>query len=100
MSPSISGNQVIATVGLWGGFSLSIVPSAETRAKGQVASYVVTVNPFGAFSDKVTLRVTGLPVGASASFTVNPVVAGGSTAVMVDTSSLPDGTYNLQVTEA
>jgi hypothetical protein len=100
MSPSISGNQALASVGAWGGFFLSIVPASEIKAKGDMATYSVTVNPFGSFSDKVTLGVTGLPAGVAASFAVNPVAAGGSTAMTIDTKSLAVGAYDLQVVGA
>lgn len=54
----------------------------------------VDVNGVLGFSDAVTLSVNGLPAGASASFSQNPVVPGGSTTVTVDlTNAVATGEY-------
>jgi hypothetical protein len=62
-----------------------------------MATYAVTVNPFGSFSGNVTLGVTGLPGGVTPSFAANPVAVGKSTTMTIDTTGLGVGTYNLQV---
>ena len=62
-----------------------------------MASYSVTVNPFGSFSGRVVLAVAGLPAGVAASFAANPVAAGGSTTMTIDTGPLAAGVYDLQM---
>ena len=52
---------------------------------GSVAEY-----PFTGF-DPVTLSVTGLPAGAVASFSVNPVTPGSGSVMTVDPGTAVDG---------
>ncbi len=47
-------------------------PGAITIYPGQTASGYVSVNPLYGFTGSVTLSVTGLPTGVTASFPVNP----------------------------
>src|SRR5205807_1621154 len=49
-------------------FSISATPSSRAVAQGNPTSYAVTVTPSGNFSGTVSLRVDGLPTGATATF--------------------------------
>ncbi len=49
-------------------FSLSINPGIVGVIRGQSVSYAVTVNPSGGFTGPVALSVSGLPVGATGTF--------------------------------
>src|SRR5205814_8238249 len=53
-------------------FRLSASPASLSVAPGGSTSYTVTITPTGGFSGPVSLSVSGLPSGASASFTPNP----------------------------
>ena len=67
--------------------------------KGKSASYTVTVSSQGGFAGTVTLSVTGLPSGATATFTPGSVVAPGSSTMKVKTTGqTPRGTFTLTVT--
>jgi uncharacterized membrane protein len=80
-------------------FTLSASPSSVTVSRGQTASYTVSVGSVGGFTGNVSLSVTGLPAGASATFSPNPVGPPGSSTLRVrTTSSTPRGTFTIRVT--
>src|SRR5437667_197654 len=56
-------------------FTLSAAPASRTVTQGGSTSYAVTISPTGGFTDQVTLSVSGLPTGATGSFTPNPATA-------------------------
>ncbi len=80
-------------------FSVTATPSSRTVTPGTGTSYSVTVTPSGGFSGNVSFTVTGLPSGATASFTPSSVPSSGSSTLSVTTSSLtPTGSYPLTIT--
>ena len=80
-------------------FSLSASPASQTVTTGNSTSYTVTVTPSGGFSSDVTLSVSGVPSGASADFTPNPITGGsGSSTLLVNSGSAAAGTYTLTIT--
>jgi hypothetical protein len=78
-------------------FGLAATPSSQTIVRGGSATYTVSVNPTGGFSGSVNLAATGLPSGATASFTPNPT-GGASTLKIQTTASTKPGGYTLTVT--
>jgi subtilase family serine protease len=81
-------------------FTLSASPSSQTVTQGSGTSYTATVTPSGGFTASVNLSASGLPSGANASFSPNPITGGsGSSTMSVTTSSTtPAGTYTLTIT--
>ena len=80
-------------------FSLSASPGNVTVKHDGTANYTVSVTPSSGFAGAVTLSVSGLPGGASASFNVNPIAGGsGSSTLSVNTGAAAPGTYALTVT--
>jgi hypothetical protein len=80
-------------------FTLGASPSSVTVSRGQTASYTVSVGSVGGFAGSVSLSVTGLPAGASATFSTNPVGPPGSSTLRVrTTSSTPRATFTIGVT--
>jgi Domain of unknown function (DUF1929)/PKD domain len=79
-------------------FSLSASPSSQLVLPGGSTSYDVTATAGAGFTGAVVFGVSGLPQGATASFTPNSVSGSGSTAMSVTTSltTLP-GTYQLTI---
>jgi len=72
-------------------------PKQEVGLINRSATYQVTIIPTGGFTSQVTLSVSGLPSGATGSFTPNPATA--SSTLTVTTSLLTNpGTYTLTIT--
>jgi hypothetical protein len=79
-------------------YSLSIAPpSATVPRAGGIVAYSVTINAADGFNDPVTLTVTGLPAGATGSFTPNPATGSATLNVAVN-SATAVGTYPFTVT--
>ncbi len=80
-------------------FTVAVSPASQTVNSGSSASYSATVTPLNGFNGNVTLSVTGLPMGATATFTPATVSGSGSSTLTVATSSsTPAGTSTLTVT--
>jgi subtilisin family serine protease len=80
-------------------FTLAMSPSSITVYRLQSAKYTVSVASTTGFTGAVSLTVAGLPAGASASFSPNPVTSPGSSTLTVRTTgSTPRGTFTLLVT--
>jgi uncharacterized membrane protein len=77
-------------------FSLTASPSTRTASQGGSATYTITINPVLGFAGQVTLSATGLPTGASATFTPNPATASSSLVISAG-SSTPTGTYTITI---
>jgi hypothetical protein len=98
------GNYVFAVTGTSGtlthsatllltvnSFTLAVTPSSRTITAGQVATYTATISPLGGFNDNVTFAATGLPSGATATFTPASVTGSGSTTMTITTTSATTG---------
>jgi N-acetylmuramoyl-L-alanine amidase len=80
-------------------FSVSASPSSASTMPGGSVSYSVGVGSANGFTGSVGLAITGLPVGATASFVPATVTAPGSSQLTVATdASIAPGTYPLTVT--
>ncbi|MGC5331707.1 S8 family peptidase [Micromonospora sp. DT62] len=80
-------------------FSVSVSPtSGSTAPGGSVTATVATATTNGS-AQSVSLSASGLPSGATASFSPATVTSGGSSALTISTSaSTPAGTYAVTVT--
>lgn len=80
-------------------FSITATPASQTVTAGAGTSYTTTVAASGGFTGVVSLTISGLPAGASASFNPASVTTSGSSALSVSTSTTtPAGTYTLTIT--
>ena len=80
-------------------FSLVASPSSVNTSPGGSVSYSVSVDSSGGFSGSVSLSVSALPAGATATFTPASIVApGSSTLSVVTSSSTSPGSYPLTIT--
>jgi subtilase family serine protease len=78
-------------------FSLSASPSSQTVKHGRSTSYTITVNALNGFKGSVSLSVSGLPSGASGTFSPNPT-SSSSTLSVRTSSSTSTGSYTLTIT--
>jgi hypothetical protein len=77
-------------------FTISAAPGSQTVAPGGTTSYTVTVTAQNGFTGTVALNTSGLPAGASASFSPTSINGSGSSTLTVTTvSSAPPGSYTL-----
>jgi hypothetical protein len=80
-------------------FSITASPASQTVTAGAGTSYTATVAASGGFTGTVAFSVSGLPTGASASFSPTSVTTSGSSTLSVSTSTTtPAGSYTLTIT--
>ncbi len=80
-------------------FSIAATPSSRTVTAGGSTSYTATTTALNGFSSAVALSVSGLPAGASGTFSPASITgAGSSTLTVTASSSTPAGTYTLTLT--
>ena len=95
----VNAIQVVPIVPPNPNFSLSATPGTETVGLSSTATYSVTVAASGGFTGTVALSATGLPNGATASFSPAGVTTSGSSTLSVTTSSgTPIGSSTITVT--
>jgi hypothetical protein len=92
-----SSTWIRATLNV-GTFSLSASPSSQTVVAGNGTTYGVTVNR-SFFTADMNLSVSGLPSGATGSFSPNPVPGAGSSSTLTVTTSptVTPGSYTLTI---
>lgn len=80
-------------------FSISASPTSGTVAAGASASTTVGTAVTSGSAGSVSLAASGLPAGATATFTPTSVTAGNSSTLAISTSaSTPAGTYPITIT--
>ncbi|HST77012.1 MAG TPA: protease pro-enzyme activation domain-containing protein [Verrucomicrobiae bacterium] len=81
-------------------FTLSATPASQTIETGSSASYTATIAPLNAYTGTVSFSVSGLPAGASATFTPASVISSGSSTLVISTTAgtTPAGNYVLTIT--
>lgn len=82
-------------------FTISVQPPVQTVMQAQSVTYTVRLTSEHGFADAVALSLEGLPAGATAEWSANPVVPSASTILTVTagTDTVPGG-YTLVVTGA
>ena len=80
-------------------FTLSATPGSQAVNPGSSVPYTVNTTAVGGTTDTISLGVTGLPTGATGTFSPASVSAGNSSTLNVTTgTSTPAGTYPLTIT--
>lgn len=80
-------------------FTVSASPPTATITQGSSTVYTVSVESLYGFSDTVTLSLTGLPSGASPTFSPSQVTPTATSQLNISTtSSVAVGTYTLTIT--
>ena len=79
-------------------FTLSATPSSRTVLPGASTTYTATATAGTGFTGTVAFSVTGLPSGATASFSPESVTPSGtSTLTVATTAATPPGSYPLTI---
>ncbi len=81
-----------------GDYTVTVTPASRKVVQGAHTSWTATVTPQNGFSDPVTLSVSGLPAGVTASFSVPTLTSGNSTLNVVVGASVAPGTYPFTIT--
>jgi hypothetical protein len=77
----------------------SSAPTITVCSSSAATTAAVSITPVLGFSSPVTLSATNVPAGVTAAFTTNPVAPGGSTQlVLTSTTAAAAGTYQLILT--
>ncbi len=79
-------------------FTLGASPSSVTTAQGATGTSTVSVAAQGGFAGTVSLAASGLPTGASSSFSNSQVAAGGSATLTLSSGTAAAGTYAVTLT--
>jgi hypothetical protein len=81
-------------------FSLSVSPSSLSVASGSSGTATASTSVSGGFNSAVSLSVSGVPSGATATFSPTSIAApgSGSSTLTVATGTAAAGTYSLTVT--
>jgi hypothetical protein len=81
-------------------FTGSVTPTYENVTPGSSAGYGIQIQPLNGFTGNVALSVSGLPAGATASFSPATINGGSgtSTLTVISTPSTPTGSYPFTLT--
>lgn len=79
-------------------FSLSANPGSLTTAGGTSSTSSISIAGSGGFAGTVALAASGVPAGASSSFSPASVAAGGSSTLTLSAGTATPGTYSVTVT--
>jgi subtilase family serine protease len=80
-------------------FQMVVSPSSQIVVPGNATSYSVTVYPSGGYNGTIDLSVSGLPSGATGTFSPASLAGSGSATLAIQTSSgTPMGTNLLTIT--
>lgn len=84
-------------------FTIAATPSSRTVTQGGSTTYTATVTSVNGFSSATSLSVSGLPTGATGSFSPSSVTppsggSAGSTLTVTTAASTPAGSYPLTIT--
>ncbi len=80
-------------------FSLTASPATQTVVVGSTANYTATVAALNGYTATVNLSVSGLPAGASPTFTPPSVTGSGTSGLAITTTAgtTPSGSYPLVI---
>jgi xanthomonalisin len=95
-SPTVALVDALAGTGDAPDFALAVSPNPLNITTTTSGTATVTITQINGFSNPVNLAISGLPAGATASF--SPASAMTSSVLTVNTGPAPAGTYNLTIT--
>jgi subtilisin-like proprotein convertase family protein len=79
-------------------YTLNVTPTSIEVCQPTSAVYTVDIGSVDGYNDPVTLSVTGVPAGATATFSANPVTPAGTSLLTISNTNLAlPGTYTLTI---
>ncbi|MBK9127293.1 MAG: S8 family serine peptidase [Phycisphaerales bacterium] len=98
LSPDFYESNLNTYGGCAPGFTLTATPASATLCAPTNSLHTIAVGIVEGFTDPVTLTAMNVPAGINASFSVNPVIPGNSSALTFDvTGAVAPGDYTIQV---
>ncbi|MGC1606027.1 MAG: galactose oxidase-like domain-containing protein [Candidatus Acidiferrum sp.] len=95
----VNGIQIVPIAAPNPNFSVSATPSTTTVGLSSTTTYTVTVGALAGFTSAVTLSASGLPAGATASFSPASITTSGTSTMTVTTASgTPTGSSTVTIT--
>jgi hypothetical protein len=79
-------------------FTISAAPASRTVTPTGTTTYTATVAALNGFTGTVSFSVSGLPAGATGSFTPTSVTPSGTSTLTVTTAGTPTGSFTLTIT--
>jgi len=82
-------------------FTIAAAPSSLSVVQGTSSTSTISTSISGSFNSAISLSASGLPAGASASFSPISIAApgsGSSTATIITSAATPAGTYPVTIT--
>jgi pre-peptidase len=79
-------------------FSISASPTGISLGHGASGTVTIGTAVVSGSPESVSLSISGVPAGATASFGTNPITAGGSAVLTINAGTAAAGTYTLTVT--
>jgi len=92
-------SKQLAVYGLLPPFTMVVGPATQTVVAGGSATYTATVTAIAGFTDTVTMSVSGLPAGATGTFSPATLAGSGTSTLTVTTAAnTPVGSYTPTIT--
>jgi hypothetical protein len=76
-------------------FSIDVQPSSRQVVDGDQTTFATQINRTGGFTGAVTMGISGLPSGATSTYSPSGATSGSSATLTVVTNGVKDGTYPL-----
>lgn len=82
-------------------FTQDVTTPSVSICQPSDATYEVNIGSVGGYTDPVTLSTTGVPAGATASFSANPVTPAGTSILTIsNTGAVTPGSYTITISGA
>ncbi|HVW86967.1 MAG TPA: DUF1349 domain-containing protein [Bryobacteraceae bacterium] len=95
----VNAIQIVPASGTSPDFTISASPASRTITAGTSTTYTATMGALNGFNGSINLAATGLPAGATASFSPASVNGSGtSTLTVTTTGSTPAGSSTITIT--
>ena len=78
-------------------FFLAIDPTSTSVVGGSTAVFSLSFSAVGGWSSPIQLSVSGLPAGATATFSKNPALVSDTVTVSISTNGVQPGVYQMSV---